>query len=93
MLAHRNCSKCAGKTVVWKFGDEIFRVTARKDQFNKVEDFICNECRYDHKNIQDWTIEGPAKITKESVISQNQYQNLKKGSIIHPIENKVEPQE
>jgi len=93
LLAHRDCKTCCGKAVVWEFGKEIFRVTARKDQYNEVEEFICNECRYEHKNINDWTIEGPAKIVKKSVISQNQYANAKKGSIIHPIEHKTEPQE
>ncbi len=93
MNAHRNCTKCSGKVVVWKFGNEIYRVTARKDQFHEVEEFICNDCRYDHKQPEDWTIEGPAKLSKQSVISQNQYGNLKKPSIILPIEHRTEKQE
>jgi NADH-quinone oxidoreductase subunit G len=31
-------------------GDEIVRVTARKDQYGEVEEFICNECRFDKKD-------------------------------------------
>jgi len=74
MDAHRNCDKCCGKTAVWLFGDEVLRVTARKDQWGEVEDFICNTCRFDKKSLADWTIEGPIHIDKHSVIAQNQYE-------------------
>ncbi len=55
------------------FGDEIQRVTGRKDEFHEVEEFICNSCRFDHKNPSDWVIEGPRKFEKDSVINQNKY--------------------
>jgi NADH-quinone oxidoreductase subunit G len=55
------------------FGNEIQRVTGRKDQYHEVEEFICNECRFDHKDPQDWVIEGPRKFEKTSVINQNNY--------------------
>lgn len=55
------------------FGDEIQRVTARKDEYHEVEEFICNECRFDHKETADWVIEGPRKFEKDSVINQNNY--------------------
>ena len=55
------------------FGNEIQRVTARKDEYHEVEEFICNECRFDHKEVADWTIEGPRKFEKDSVINQNNY--------------------
>lgn len=71
--AHRNCDKCCGKTTLWMFGNEIQRVTARKNEFHEVEDFICNECRFDHKDVNDWVIEGPRKFEKWSVINQNNY--------------------
>lgn len=71
--AHRNCDKCCGKTTVWMFGNEIQRVTARKDEYHEVEEFICNECRFDHKEVSDWVIEGPRKFEKFSVINQNNY--------------------
>lgn len=71
--AHRNCDKCCGKTTVWMFGNEIQRVTARKDEYHEVEEFICNDCRFDHKNVEDWVIEGPRKFEKFSVINQNNY--------------------
>lgn len=73
MDAHRNCEKCSGKAVVWMYGDEIYRVTARKDRYGEVHDFICNTCRFDKKDTNDWTIEGPREIERHSVISQNHY--------------------
>ncbi|MDP1799948.1 MAG: 2Fe-2S iron-sulfur cluster-binding protein [Bacteroidota bacterium] len=74
--AHRKCDKCCGKTRVWLKGEEVVRVTARKDQWDEVEEFICNSCRYDHKKTSDWVIEGPSPIHRNSVISQNHYQHL-----------------
>jgi NADH-quinone oxidoreductase subunit G len=69
--AHRNCSKCCGKVTLWYQGDEVLRVTSRKDQWNEAEEFICNDCRFDKKETRHWVIEGPAKIESSSVISQN----------------------
>lgn len=74
--AHRACDKCSGKTRVWLKGEEVLRVTARKDQWDEVEDFICNSCRYDHKKKSDWVIEGPSHISRQSVISQGHYEHL-----------------
>ncbi len=78
MDAHRECTKCSGKTVVWMKGEEILRVTGRKDKYGELEDFICNECRFFKKEPSDWTIEGPRKIVRHSVISQNHYEKLSK---------------
>ena len=74
MDAHRDCDKCSGKAVVWKYGNDIYRVTGRKDQWGEVDEWICNTCRYDKKDAKDWTVEGPRKIEKTSVISQNHYE-------------------
>ena len=71
--AHRNCPKCSGKAVVWTSGNEVFRVTARKDKYDEVIDFICNDCRFENKKMTDWTFEGPTKIERHSVISANKY--------------------
>jgi NADH-quinone oxidoreductase subunit G len=71
--AHCSCSKCSGKVTLWYRGDEVFRVTARKDQWGEVEDWICNECRFEKKKTSDWTIEGPRVIDRSSVISQGHY--------------------
>ncbi len=72
--AHRECPKCSGKVVLWKKGDEILRVTGRKDKYGELEEFICNDCRFKHKENSDWVIEGPRKIERHSVISQNHYE-------------------
>jgi NADH-quinone oxidoreductase subunit G len=74
--AHRECSKCCGKTVLWMKGEEILRVTGRKDRYGELEEFICNDCRFEHKDTSDWTVEGPRKIERHSVISQNHYEKL-----------------
>ena len=74
MDAHRDCKCCSGKAVVWMIGDEVARVTARKDQYGEVKEFICNECRFEKKDKSDWTIEGPRHIDRNSVISANHYE-------------------
>jgi NADH-quinone oxidoreductase subunit G len=74
--AHCNCGKCTGKVRLWFKGDEILRVTARKDEYGEVVDFICNDCRYHKKKLSDWVIEGPAKVNRHSVISANHYESL-----------------
>jgi NADH-quinone oxidoreductase subunit G len=81
--AHRNCNntKCCGEVQLWMRGDEVFRVTARKDEWGEIKEasngktgWICNECRFDKKNVSDWTIEGPTKVNRHSVISQGHYE-------------------
>lgn len=76
MDAHRNCTKCSGKVRLWFKGEDVLRVTARKDQWDEVEEFICNGCRYDHKQKSDWVIDGPSPVHRHSVISQNHYEHL-----------------
>jgi NADH-quinone oxidoreductase subunit G len=71
--AHRNCAKCAGKVVLWMKGEEVLRVSARKDKYGEVEDWVCNECRFEKKQKSDWTVEGPRKIQRYSVIGQGHY--------------------
>jgi len=73
--AHRDCDKCCGKTVIYKQGEEIIRVSARKDKWGEVKDWICNTCRFEKKENSDWTIEGPRIIDKRSVQSLNHYEN------------------
>jgi NADH-quinone oxidoreductase subunit G len=74
--AHRSCTKCTGKVVLWTKGNEVLRVSARKNKYAEVEEWICNDCRFDHKNMGDWNVEGPRKISHDSVISQNHYENI-----------------
>jgi NADH-quinone oxidoreductase subunit G len=65
-------------------GDEVFRVTAREDEWGEVKDasdgrpgWICNDCRFEKKDIKDWIIEGPTKVNRHSVISQGHYVGVK----------------
>jgi NADH-quinone oxidoreductase subunit G len=91
MNAHRHCEKCSGRVTAWMFGDEIYRITGRKDRFGELEEFICNECRFEKKDKADWVIEGPGKIERTSVIAQNHYENIVKQSLINPLEETTEP--
>jgi NADH-quinone oxidoreductase subunit G len=76
--AHRDCPTCNGKVRLWLRGNDVLRVTARKDQWGEVEDWICNECRFEKKHVTDWVIEGPTKVDRHSVISQGHYTNIVK---------------
>jgi NADH-quinone oxidoreductase subunit G len=76
--AHRECKCCSGKVTLWQRGEEVLRVTARKDQWGEVEEWICNECRFEKKQTADWIIEGPTHVSRHSVISQGHYEQLKK---------------
>lgn len=77
MNATCKCDKCSGKATVYMKGDEIVRVTARKDQWGEVEEFICDTCRFHRKELSDWNIEGPRHIDRHSVISLNHYEKPK----------------
>ncbi len=74
--AHRNCTneKCSGNVRLWYKGEDVLRVTARKDQWGEVEEWICNSCRFDHKKTSDWVIDGPTQVDRHSVIGQNHYE-------------------
>jgi len=79
MNAHRDCPTCAGIATVWMFGNEIQRVTGRKDAYGEIEThngktaWLCNTCRFDSKEAAQWKIEGPRLINRHSVISQGHY--------------------
>ena len=81
MDAHRECPKCSGKVVLWMKGDELLRVTGRKDKYGELEEFICNDCRFQRKEPGDWIVEGPRTIERHSVISQNHYETSTGDSI------------
>jgi NADH-quinone oxidoreductase subunit G len=88
--AYRNCDKCCGRVVLFVKGEEVLRVSARKDQYGEVREFICNECRYDHKHLSDWQIEGPRHIDRNSVISQNHYERLDLVKLKKEIDRQIE---
>lgn len=77
--AHRNCDheNCKGEVTLWYKGEDVLRVTGRKDEFGEVADFICNECRFDRKKTADWTLEHPTHISDTSVISSNHYETFR----------------
>lgn len=72
-----SCDKCSGRAVLWMKGDEIIRVTTRQDQYGEAEEWICNECRFERKDLKYWNIEGPRHIDRHSVISLNHYEKPK----------------
>ena len=80
MNASCECTKCSGKAVVWMFGKQMYRVTIRQDQYGEVEvvdgkpEWLCNECRFEKKDLAQWTIEGPRHINRHSVVSQGHYE-------------------
>jgi NADH-quinone oxidoreductase subunit G len=86
--AHRDCEKCCGKVTLWQRGDEVLRVTVRKDEWGEVRSYddpqgsaskpgwICNTCRFDKKKTTDWIIEGVTNINRHSVIAQGRYPGL-----------------
>ena len=84
MDAHRDCEnpKCCGKVTLWLRGEEVYRVTVRKDEWSEVQSFdgkpgwICNTCRFHKKSVTDWKIEGPTSISRFSVIATNKYNEL-----------------
>jgi NADH-quinone oxidoreductase subunit G len=83
--AHRSCTKCCGEVQLWMRGDEVYRVTARKDAWGEVKDssqgkpgWICNECRFEKKKVSDWIVEGPSQVNRHSVIAQGHYVGLQK---------------
>ncbi|MEZ5046105.1 MAG: 2Fe-2S iron-sulfur cluster-binding protein [Chitinophagaceae bacterium] len=85
VLAHRDCKSCCGQVTLWYRGDDVLRVTARKDAWGEVADdeqgkpgWICNTCRFDKKDTADWTIEGPMKVDRHSVINQGHYVKVAK---------------
>lgn len=84
MDAHRNCEnpKCCGKVTLWMRGEEVYRVTARKDPWGEVQSYdgkpgwICNTCRFEKKKASDWTVEGLTTISRHSVIGANKYEEM-----------------
>jgi NADH-quinone oxidoreductase subunit G len=84
MDAHRACEnpECCGKVTLWMRGDEVYRVTARKDEWGEVQSYegktgwICNTCRFDKKDAKDWIVEGLTSLNRQSVIGANKYRTL-----------------
>ncbi|MCU0328794.1 MAG: 2Fe-2S iron-sulfur cluster-binding protein [Chitinophagales bacterium] len=71
--AHRSCDKCCGKVVLHKIDGQIARVSARKNEWDEVEEWICDTCRFDKKENEDWTIESKRVPKSKSVQTLNKY--------------------
>lgn len=80
--AHRDCDCCKGNVTLWYKGEEVLRVTGRKDEYGEVEDFICNTCRFDKKKTSDWALDEPAPILETSVIASNHYYDFNPPAVI-----------
>ena len=85
MDAHRDCPTCCGEVQLWMRGEEVFRVTARKDEWGEIKEasdgktgWICNTCRFEKKDAKDWVIEHPTHVARHSVISANHYEKMVK---------------
>jgi NADH-quinone oxidoreductase subunit G len=87
VYAHRKCDnpKCCGEVTLWSRGANVLRVTARKNQWGEIQNssegkpgWICNTCRFDKKDMKDWTVEGPVTVSRHSVINQGHYSVLVK---------------
>jgi NADH-quinone oxidoreductase subunit G len=85
--AHRECNnpKCCGEVTLWNRGDQVLRATARKNEWGEVmpstkgkPGWICNTCRFEKKQVSDWVIDGPLKVSRHSVINQGHYNVLQK---------------
>jgi NADH-quinone oxidoreductase subunit G len=77
--------KCSGKATLWTRGDQVLRVTARKNEWGEVmqneegkAEWICNTCRFERKSTSDWNIEGPMTVSRHSVINQGHYNGVLK---------------
>jgi NADH-quinone oxidoreductase subunit G len=75
--------------VLYTKGEEVLRVSARKDKYGEVKEFICNECRFEHKNMADWIIEGPQHVDQNSVISQNHYEKINLLNLKKEVERQI----
>ena len=80
-------------TVDGPIGDEVLRVTARKDHYGEVKEFICNDCRYEHKDMKHWVVEGPRHIERNSVIAQNHYERIDLPKLKRDVERQLKFQQ
>ena len=59
---------------VYQFQTKLRNEMRAKSGIMRGRDFICNECRFEHRDLNDWTIEGPREMDKDSVITANKYE-------------------
>jgi len=61
--AHRPDCKHGCKVMLGLYHGSIYRVTARMDEHKVMKSMICDECRFDHYNLDDWVIDADDDIT------------------------------
>ncbi len=55
--AHRKDCKHGCKALLGLYRGKIYRVTARFDDHHVMKSLICDECRFEHYNLDDWVID------------------------------------
>jgi NADH-quinone oxidoreductase subunit G len=64
--AYRKDCEHGCKVTLGLYHGKIYRVTARMDEHRVMKSMICDECRFEHYNLDDWTIEDNADITTQA---------------------------
>ena len=55
--AHRPDCEYGCKVLLGLYRGKIYRVTARFDEYRVMKSMICDECRFDHYNLEDWVLD------------------------------------
>ncbi|MCB2197992.1 (2Fe-2S)-binding protein [bacterium] len=55
--AHRPDCKHGCKAMLGLYRGKIYRVTARLDEHRVMKSMICDDCRFEHYNLDDWVID------------------------------------
>lgn len=63
--AHREDCKHGCKAMLGLYRGKIYRVTARLDEHRVMKSMICDECRFEHYNLDDWVIDQNDDITTQ----------------------------
>ncbi len=61
--AHREDCKHGCKVTLGMYKGKIYRVTARMDEHRVMKSLICDECRFEHYDLEDWVIDEDVDIT------------------------------
>lgn len=63
--AHRKDCEHGCQVMLGLYRGKIYRVTARMDEHRAMKSMICDECRFEHYNLDDWVIDTDADITTQ----------------------------
>lgn len=62
--AHRPDCKHGCECMLGLYRGKIYRVTARMDEHRVMKSLICDECRFEHYNLDEWVIDEDWDISK-----------------------------